>query len=106
MKTIIGTNRLPRMAAALCVTASGLLCDSASASMTEGVIVQTPAYRWEADTIFQGPFKAYAPNDEEIISDYSAQPGYFMPVDKTWKRRNDLSAYPRLRSSNTLHNAI
>ncbi len=82
------------------------LCPVATASVTEGVIVETPAYRWEADTIFQGPFKAYAPNDEEIISDYSAQPGYFMPVDKTWKRRNDLTAYPRLTSSNTLHNAI
>ncbi len=92
----------------ICVMAAAttLLCPAANASMTEGVIVETPAYRWEADTIFQGPFKAYAPSDEEIISDYSAQPGYFMPVDKTWKRRNDLSAYPRLRSSNTLHNAI
>lgn len=86
--------------------AAVLAAPVAGASMTEGVIVETPAYRWEADTIFQGPFKAYAPNDEEIISDYSAQPGYFMPVEKTWKRRNDLSAYPRLRSSNTLHDAI
>ncbi|MCM1071095.1 MAG: hypothetical protein NC210_03145 [[Clostridium] fimetarium] len=90
----------------LSAAAIALTLPAASASMTEGVIVETPAYRWEADTIFQGPFKAYAPNSEEIISDYSAQPGYFMPVDKTWKRRNDLSAYPRLSSSNTLHNAI
>lgn len=97
--TIAG--RIGAMAAA-----AAFLCPAASASMTEGVIVETPAYRWEADTIFQGPFKAYAPNSEEIISDYSAQPGYFMPVDKTWKRRNDLSAYPRLKSSNTLHDAI
>lgn len=86
--------------------ATAFLSPAVSASMTEGIIVETPAYRWEADTIFQGPFKAYAPNSEEIISDYSAQPGYFMPIDKTWKRRNDLSAYPRLKSSNTLHDAI
>ena len=92
----------------VCALAAGavIVSPSATASMTEGVIVETPAYRWEADTIFQGPFKAYAPNDEEIISDYYAQPGYFMPIDKTWKRRNDLSAYPRLHSSNTLHDAI
>ena len=29
-----------------------------------------------------------------------------MPVDKQWKLQNDISSYPRLRSSNRLHNAI
>ena len=29
-----------------------------------------------------------------------------MPVDKEWKVKNDLSPYPRLSSSNRLHNAI
>lgn len=72
----------------------------------EGVILETPAYRWVSDTIFQGPFKAYAPNDTSIISDYSASPGYFMPIEKEWHKKNDLSAYPSLSSSNTLHDAI
>ncbi len=71
-----------------------------------GLIFQTPAYRWEGDTIFQGPFKAYAPNDFEIVSDYNATPGYKMPVDKRWAVQNDLSGYPVLTSSNTLYNAI
>ncbi len=74
--------------------------------MMTGLIIETPAYRWEGDTIFQGPFKAYAPDDYTIISDYSATPGYFMPVDKEWHLVNDISAYPRMTSSNTLHNAI
>ena len=63
-------------------------------------------YRWTNDPIIQGPFKAYAPGDFEIISDYSAQPGYFMPIEKQWKLTNDISSYPRLTSSNRLHNAI
>ena len=44
--------------------------------------VSTNAYKWVDDSIVQGPFKAYAPSDFEIVSTYSAQPGYFMPVDK------------------------
>ncbi len=71
-----------------------------------GLILETPAYRWVADTIFQGPFKAYAPDDTTIISDYASAPGYPMPIDKEWHLKNDISAYPRLTSSNTLHNAI
>lgn len=76
------------------------------AATMDGLILETPAYRWVADTIFQGPFKAYAPDDHSIISDYSAAPGYFMPVEKEWHLTNDISAYPRFSSSNTLHNAI
>ena len=71
-----------------------------------GVILETPAYSWVGDTIFQGPFKAYAPNETSIVSDYAASPGYFMPIEKEWHLRNDISAYPKLSSSNTLHNAI
>ena len=29
-----------------------------------------------------------------------------MPVEQTWKRKNDLSSYPRLKSNNKLHEAI
>ena len=70
------------------------------------VVVATDAYTWRADTIFQGPFKAYAKSPDHIISDYSARPGYFMPVEKEWKRKNDLSKYPRLISSNKLLEAV
>lgn len=95
--------------ASLLSTVMGTMCvkaDAAGPSGLDGLILETPAYRWVADTIFQGPFKAYAPNDTVIISDYSATPGYFMPVDKEWHLKNDISEYPRLSSSNTLHNAI
>ena len=71
-----------------------------------GDIVATDAYRWTGDSIIQGEYKAYAPSDVEIISDYSAQPHYFMPIEKRWKLRNDISSYPKLRSDNRLHNAI
>ena len=69
-------------------------------------IVATQAYRWHGDTITQGPYKAYAPSAEEIVSTYSAQPGYGFPIDKQWKLKNDISTYPRLVTPNTLHTAI
>lgn len=72
----------------------------------DGEIMSTPAYRWVGDSILQGPFKAYAPSATQIISDYSAVPGYFMPVDKEWTLKNDISAYPRLTTPNKLHTAI
>ena len=72
----------------------------------EGLILKTPAYSWVSDTIFQGPFKAYAPSDSCIISDYSATPGYGFPIDKEWHLKNDISRYPQLVSSSTLMNAI
>jgi hypothetical protein len=74
--------------------------------ISDKVIVETPAYRWVSDSIIQGPFKAFAPDDSTIISNYWANPGYFMPVDKEWHLKNDISAYPRMSSSNRLHNAI
>ncbi len=69
-------------------------------------IVSTSAYSWVGDTIFQGEYKAYAPSETEIISNYGAEPGYFMPIDKTWKVKNDLSPYPKLTTPNRLHTAI
>lgn len=69
-------------------------------------IVSTSAYRWHGDTISQGPYMATAPDARTIVSTYSAQPGYRFPIDKEWHLRNDISAYPRLTSSNTLHAAI
>ncbi len=69
-------------------------------------ILATPAYRWVGDTIIQGEFKAYAPNAYEIHSTYSAYPHYFMPVNKEWKLKNDISKYPSLSGSNTLLQAV
>ncbi|MDE6810754.1 MAG: hypothetical protein K2J15_00215 [Muribaculaceae bacterium] len=79
--------------------------EPATTSFTD-VIVSTPAYTWHGDTISQGIFMATAPDAETIISTYAAQPGYFMPVDKEWHRKNALSAYPRLSTPNRLHEAI
>ncbi|MDE6628118.1 MAG: hypothetical protein K2K36_01980, partial [Muribaculaceae bacterium] len=88
--------------AALTLAASA----SEAPASSSGPIFQTPAYRWVADSIIQGPYKAYAAGPYHIISDYSAVPGYHMPIDKEWKARNDLSAYPRLSTPNLLHTAI
>ncbi|MDE6843340.1 MAG: hypothetical protein K2J24_07430 [Muribaculaceae bacterium] len=69
-------------------------------------IVETSAYRWHGDTITQGVFMATAPSATEIVSTYSAQPGYYMGVDRHWKLKNDISSYPRLTTPNRLHEAI
>lgn len=69
-------------------------------------IVSTPAYAWVNDSILQGPYKAYAASPFEIVSDYAARPGYFMPIEKKWKLKNDLSAYPRLITDNKLLQAV
>lgn len=86
------------------LAAAALLPASGAFAATD--IVATDAYRWSGDTIFQGEYKAYAPSATEIISDYHAQPGYFMPVGQQWKLRHDISAYPRLSSSSRLHQAV
>lgn len=72
----------------------GLVAPGANAAAD--TVVSTPAYTWHGDTVTQGPFKAYAPSGHEIVSDYSAQPGYYMGIDKVWKLKNDISAYPKL----------
>lgn len=69
-------------------------------------IAETSTYQWVGDSVLQGPYKAFAPTDEMIISDYGAQPGYFMPVEKVWKLTNDVSSYPRLSGSNRLLQAV
>lgn len=70
------------------------------------LIVATDAYRWQGDTIFQDEFKAWAVSPDEIRSTYKGRPHYFMPVSQTWRRKNDLSAYPRLTTPNRLHQSI
>lgn len=84
---------------------SGIFTATATLCFGE-TIVQTPAYSWHGDTITQGAFMATAPSDTEIISTYSAQPGYYMGIDKQWKLKNDIRSYPRLSTPNRLHVAI
>lgn len=83
-----------------------LLSVSSAASASAKDIVSTPAYRWTGDSIVQGEYVAYAPDDTTIISNYSAQPHFFMPIQKMWTLKNDISTYPRLNSENRLHNAV
>ncbi len=82
----------------------------AAGLLTSGVqaqeIVSTSAYTWTGDSIIQGEFVATAPSGTELVSTYHAQPGYFMPVKKQWKLKNDISQYPQLNTTNTLHKAI
>lgn len=85
------------------ITVAALLSGAEASART---ITASPAYRWEDDSILQGPFKAYAASPYEIVSDYYARPGYFMPIDKVWRRKNDLSAYPRLQTPEKLLLAV
>lgn len=80
------------------------LCGIMSSQAQE--FVRTKAYSWHGDTISQGEYMATASSDQEIVSTYSAQPGFHMPVSKTWRLRNNISAYPRLVTGNRLHAAI
>ena len=66
----------------------------------------TDAYRWEGDTIFQDEFKAWAVSPEKIQSTYKGRPGYPFPIEQTWERKNDISAYPRLDDPNLLLEAV
>lgn len=77
-----------------------------AAATAPATVVQTDAYQWRGDTLFQGEYKAWAVSPEEIQSTYHARPGYFMPIDKSWRRKNDLSSYPRLETSNKLLQAV
>lgn len=72
----------------------------------DDVIVSTDAYQWVGDSILQGVYKAYAPGPYQIVSDYSAQPGYYMGIEKEWKLKNDITVFPQLRTPNRLHQAI
>lgn len=69
-------------------------------------IVETDAYSWRGDTMYQAEYWATAPTPTQIVSTYSAKPGYFMPVSKEWKLKNDISSYPQLSTPNRLHQAI
>ena len=72
----------------------------------DGVIVETDAYIWKGDTLYQDEFKAWAVNPYEIQSTYKGRPGYFMPIEQTWTKKNDLSEYPVISGGNPLMNAV
>lgn len=82
-----------------------LLCATAVTAQAKDII-NTGAYRWSGDTIYQDEFIATAPSATEIVSTYYATPGYRMPISHTWKLTNDISGYPQLSTPNTLHAAI
>ncbi len=92
--------KIKRILAAVAVA----MCVGAAAQPQ--VIVSTDAYRWQGDTVFQDEFKAWAVSPYEIQSTYSARPHYYMPIDKQWKLKNDISSYPRLNTSNKLLQAV
>lgn len=69
-------------------------------------IVATDAYRWQGDSILQGEYKAWAVTPYEIKSTYSARPHFFMPINKEWKLKNDISSYPRLSGKSKLLEAV
>ena len=80
--------------------------NGAMAAPAQEVVVATDAYKWEGDTLYQDEFKAWAVSPDEIHSTYKGRPGYGFPIDQVWRRKNDLSAYPALKDSNKLLQAV
>ena len=72
------------------------LCAYANVSAKD--IVATDAYRWTGDSIIQGEYKVFAPDAFHLVSNYSARPHFFMPIEKQWTLKNDISSYPPCRS--------
>ncbi len=87
-------------------TAFAVILGLATVSASAEVVVETEAYSWKGDSVTQGPFTAVAVSPFEIVSDYSAQPGYYMGIDKQWKLKNDISSYPKLTTPNMMHEAV
>ena len=83
-----------------------LLCLTVATTAAGNNIYENSAYRWTDDSIVQGEYKAFAVSPTRIVSDYSAQPHFFMPIDKEWSLKNDISKYPRLKTDNKLHTAL
>lgn len=90
---------------AVLITGFTLIASAAWAD-SNSVIVETDAYMWRGDTLFQSEYFATAPTPGRIESTYHAAPGYFMPVEKVWQQKNDLSSYPSLISANKLLDAV
>lgn len=97
------TTKITVVMAAAFVAAPALV---AAENASEKVIVTTDAYTWRGDTMYQGEFKAWAPDGKSLISTYHAQPGYYMPINSEWRLKNDIAQYPQLVTPNKLHTAI
>lgn len=91
-----------KMRIIILTAAAALAANVASAAP----VVRTSAYCWHGDTVSQGPFEAVAPSTTEIVSTYSARPGYYMGIDKQWKLKNDITPYPNLSAPNRLFEAV
>lgn len=85
---------------------AGVAALSSTSMKAQDIVVATDAYTWKGDTIYQDEFKAWAENPYEIRSTYKGRPGYFMPIEQVWTRKNDLSAYPKLNGGNPLMEAV
>ena len=72
----------------------------------DNLVVSTDAYTWKGDTLYQDEFKAWAVSPYEIQSTYKGRPGYFMPIEQKWTKKNDLSAYPVVSGGNPLMEAV
>lgn len=83
-----------------------LLTTGYSVYASDNVIVESDAYTWKGDTVFQDEFKAWAVSPYEIRSNYKGRPGYFMPIEQVWTRKNDLSVYPNVSGGNPLLDAV
>ena len=90
----------------LLVVAGLLTAGGMSAMAQDDVVVATDAYVWKGDTIYQDDFTAWAVSPYEIQSTYKGRPGYFMPIDQVWKKKNDLSAYPVVSGGNPLMETV
>ena len=89
------------------VLLSGVLLPAfMSIKAQDETIVSTDAYTWKGDTLYQDEFKAWAVNPYEIRSTYKGRPGYFMPIDQSWTKKNDLSPYPVVSGGNPLLEAV
>ncbi len=87
------------------ISAAALTAGLSAYAQTDAIIA-TDAYQWLGDTIVQGEYRAWAVDDNHIVTTYHAQPRYYMGIEKEWRKKNDLSAYPALSTPNRLHRAI
>ncbi|MCM1004952.1 MAG: hypothetical protein NC402_01495 [Prevotella sp.] len=83
-----------------------ILFSSTAASVCGQAYLATPAYTWHRDSVTQAEFKAIAPSPNRIVSNYKAQPGYFMPIQGEWNLKNDISGYPQLITPDKLYTAV
>ncbi|MCM1319874.1 MAG: hypothetical protein NC217_05785 [Muribaculaceae bacterium] len=84
----------------------GLMCAACAVPVCAQTYLTTPKYSWHRDSVTQAEFKATATSADRIVSNYKAQPGYFMPIEGEWNRKNDISGYPQLVTPDKLYTAV